>query len=395
MKIKLIQLSVVLYFLLIFIFLKTYNIYSIIFFFAVLILDYFSNIKTGIKNLLYFLSALSVFTPIFGIFLIFLPFMVFGLLLKERSFMRDYIMGFAVSFIPTTIIYLISTYLSIPLSLPVIISIFYALPLIAILLLKKKSLDVFELGYKEFIAVLVILFFTSIVAINIIDDKSLFMANSGREFYRVQNIVQGLDNEGLIPIYDPRIGSGVATFLWTPPAIVTHFAVINLLLKFYNPLLFFNSHTFFILLLTVFSLNVLFYSIIRNRSALNVTGITLVSLVTGLNFFILQSLESIRAFFDVALANLLFSLILNNPKRFKDWLVLGYLAALVLLVHPGIGFAIVVFSASLLLCKKIYYIRERDEIKYFIKWFLKNKLKLFVIFIIFVLLPKFFCTTLQ
>lgn len=393
MKIKLPLLLTVIYFILILIFLKTFSILSIILFIITIILDHFTKIKNGIINLLYFLAALSVFTPIFSIFLLYLPFAVFGFLLRERNFIRDYVLGFAISFVPSTLIYLISTYLSIPLSYPVIALIFYSLPVIAFFILRKRSFDFFEIDTKNFIFALIVLFFTVIIAINIVDDKNLFMANGAREFFRVDKVIQGLDKDGLIPLYNPGIGTGEATYLFVPPTSLTHFGLTNYLLKFIPPILFFNSHLFFILFLSVSSLSVLFYSIIKNKSNLNMMAVTAVSLLVGLNFLILQSMESSRSFYGYPIAHLFLSLIIGNPKRFNDFIILMYFLVLILLIHPAFGVAMFLFAGSLFFIRKLYYFKDQDEIKYFLKWISKNKLKLLTILVIISLLPVFYVST--
>ena len=393
MKLKLPLLLTVIYFILIFIFLKTFNIFSVIFLIAVVLIDYFMNVRNGVKYLLYLLAALSIFTPILSIFLIYLPFVVFGFLLKERNFIRNYVLGFAISFVPSTIIYLISTYLSIPLSYPVIALIFYSLPVIAFCILKKRSFDFFEIDTKDFILSLIVLFFTVIIAINIVDDKNLFMANGAREFYRVNKVTQGLDRDGLIPLYNPGIGTGEATYLFVPPTSVTHFGLTNFLLKFIPPVLFFNSQLFFILFLSVLSLSVLLYSIIKNKSNLNMMAVTAVSLLVGLNFLILQSMESTRSFYGYPIVHLFLSLIIGNPKRYKDFVILMYLSILMLLIHPALGVASVLFAASLFLIRKMYYFKDQDEIKYFFRWMAKNKLKLLITLVIISMLPVFYVST--
>ena len=393
MKLKLPLLLTVIYFILILVFLKTFSVLSIILLIITIILGYFTKIKNEIINLLYLLAALSVFTHIFSIFLIYLPFVVFGFLFKERNFIRNYVLGFAISFVPSTLIYLISTYLSIPLPYLAITLIFYSLPIIAILILRKRSFEFFEINTKDFILSLIVLFFTVIIAINIVDDKNLFMANGAREFYRVNKVIQGLDKDGLIPLYNPGMGTGEATYLFVPPTSVTHFGLTNFLLKFIPPVLFFNSHLFFILFLSVLSLSVLFYSIIKNKSNLNMLAVTAVSLLVGLNFLILQSMESTRSFYGYPIVHLFLSLIIGNPKRFKDFVILMYFSILMLLIHPALGVASVLFAASLFLIRKMYYFKDQDEIKYFFRWMAKNKLKLLITLVIISLLPVFYVST--
>ena len=394
MKLKLIPALTIVYFLLVFFLLKSFNIFSLIFLAFVLILDYYTKIKSGILNLLYFLAALSLFQPLFYIFLIYLPFAIFGLLLEKRSFIKSYILGFAISFIPSTIVYLISTYLSVKLNFPIILIIFYLLPLIAIIVLNKKITEVLDFDNKDFIFALIVVFFTLIISINIVDDKNLFIANGAREFYRIQVAVRGLSESGSIPIYDPAIGTGEATYLWVTPTYITHFTLANLFLKFLNPILFFNAASLFILLLSVLSLGVLLNSIIdKEISYLNILVVIAITLITGLNFLFLQFLESIKAFYAYPIAHLLLSLVLINPKHFEDFFILLYLSALVLMIHSAVGLGVVLFALSLFFIVKAKYIVNKEEVKNFVKWVFANKIKILIIFIIMLFIPLFYVST--
>ncbi len=392
MKIKLAPILVLAYFLLTLV-ISQFKIYPLIFFAFVVVLGYFTNIKNGIKNLLYLLSALSAFLPLFAIFLIYLPFTVFGMLLKERNFIRDYILGFAISFIPTTIIYLISTYLSIPLNIAIIAVLVYLLPVMVFAILREKSIKAFELSNRELIFFLTFLFFATVVAINIVDDNNLFMANAAREFYRIQLAVEGIGENGLIPIYNPGIGHGEDTYLWIPPANIIHFATSNLLLKFIDPLLFYNAHSFFLLFIFILSLSFLFSKLTNDKSNIGILAVIAVSLVTGLNFFILQSIEGLKAFTGYPIATLLAGIIIGNPKKFSEFVVIMYLSALMLLVHPSLGFGTTIFAISLFFFTKLYYFKDRSELKYFFKWIMDNKLKVIIILALIGSLPLFYVST--
>ncbi|MBI2135304.1 hypothetical protein HYU09_04905 [Candidatus Woesearchaeota archaeon] len=390
MKIKIQQILVVIYFILIFAILKIFNVYSVLFFIAVLLIDHFTQLRQGIKNLLYFLSAVSAVTPLLFIFLVYLPFAVFSLLLKERNFIRDYLIGFAVSYIPAILIYLVSTYFSIKLNVPLLIFIFYLPAVLAIIALKKKSLDAFDMDSKDFFYALAAFFFTVIVAINILSDTNLFMANGSREFYRTELAVQGLEKQGILPLYDPGMGNGEASFLWVTPAFAVHSALSVLFLDFNSDIFSYNLRSLFMLFLFVLSLYVLFNSIMRDRSNLSILAMTAAGLLTGLNFVVLQYLESIKGFSAYPIATLLLSLILLNPKRFGHFAAIMYLAALTPLIHPSFGVAANVLAFSLFLITKRYYIKDREEIRNFLSWLPKNKFKLLALIVFISLIPIFY-----
>ena len=394
MKIKFSQILIIVYFLLIFIILKTFNFFSIAFLVVALLVDNFTNIRDGIKYLLYLLAALSVFLPLFYIFMIYFPFIIFGFLLKKRSFVRSYVLGFAISFIPSSVIYLISTYLSIQLNIPIIAFIFYLPPLIAFLIFKKDSIEMFQVDRKEFIFFLTVLFFTSIIAINIVDNSNLFMVNHSREFYRIQNSFQGLDKHGLVPLYDPAIANGEATYLWIPSVPLVHIAITQLFLKFVPPILFINADSVFILLLSTLSLGMLFFSILnKKKSTLNVFAVTAVTLLTGLNFVFLQFMESIRTNYAYPVAYLLLGLILDNPKTYKEFAILMFIGSFIVTLHPAYGFSVVIFAGLLFFLRKFYYFKEKDEMIYFLKWIAKNKLKILVTIVIAISVPLFYIST--
>jgi len=245
MKIKLVQILAIAYIALFFLLARQFSIIPIIFFIAVLLVDIFTNLRSGIKNLLYFLSAISAFIPFFSMFLIYLPFSVFGLLLAKKGFIKNYVLGFTLSFIPSIFIYLTSTYLSIRLSLWLIWLIFLIMPIAAFLLLKNKSLESFELDNNEGLLLFIILIFTTVIAIGIVDNESLFISNGVREYTRMQYAVSGLLNDGLIPIYNPGIGQGEATFLWDAPGRASNYIIKNAMLNFMPSILFFNSAQIF------------------------------------------------------------------------------------------------------------------------------------------------------
>ncbi len=320
MKLKVLQIFAVAYIALILLLTKTFSIIPIALFAVALGIDIFTNLRGGIKNLFYFLSGLSAFFPIFSIFLLYLPFSVFGLLLPKRDFIRNYILGFAISFIPSVLIYLISTYLSIPLNFPSIMFLYFILPVAAFIILKNKSLESFELDSKCGLILSIILASTTIAAIGIVDNENLFISNGTRVFSTMQYAVDGLINTGYIPVYNPGIGQGEATFLWDSPARAAQFIAENFILKFIPPVLFSNAHSFFILFLHVLALSILFDSILnQKKDALNSLAISAVAVLFGLNFYFLQKLESIKFFTAFPMAYLLISMVIDNPKKFNEF----------------------------------------------------------------------------
>tara|TARA_Y100000310_G_scaffold342995_1_gene448649 strand:+ start:14550 stop:17093 length:2544 start_codon:yes stop_codon:yes gene_type:complete len=391
MKLKLLQILAAAYIVLFFFLTKEFSIIPLALFIIVLLVDLFTSIRSGIKNLLYFLAALSAFMPIFSMFLVYLPFSVFGFLLTKKGFVKNYVLGFTLSFIPSIFIYLISTYLSIRLSLPMIWLIFFILPIIAFFLLRKKSLETLDLNHNEGLLLFIILFFTTTVAVGIVDNGNLFISNGTREYTRVQYAVSGLLGEGLIPIYNPGIGQGEATFLWDAPGRASNYIISNSILKFIPPILFFNAHSFFILFMHVLALSLLIGSIVKQKkSTLMMLAIAGVTVLIGLNFFFLQKLESIKFFAAFPLAYLLVSLIIGNPTKLKEFFIMMFIASIIMTLHSGYGIGVIMLSFSIFIIRKAYYLKNREEIKHFFGWFSKNKLILPIILLIMIFLPMFY-----
>ncbi|MDP3765414.1 MAG: hypothetical protein Q8R04_02785, partial [Nanoarchaeota archaeon] len=304
---------------------------------------------------------------------------------------RNYVLGFAISFIPSMLIYLTSTYLSIPLSFPFIIFLYFILPVAAFIILKNKSLDAFELDSKCGLILSIILASTTIIAIGIVDKESLFISNGTRVFSTMQYAVDGLINTGYIPIYNPGIGQGEATFLWDSPARAAQFIAENFILKFIPPVLFSNAHSFFILFLHVLALSILFDSVLNQKKGeLSSLAVSAVSVLIGLNFFFLQQLESIKFFTAFPIAYLLISLIIDNPKRFNEILILLFISSILLPVHSGYGIGVIILALSIFIIRKAYYLKNGEELRQCREWVAKHKLILALALIIIILMPIFY-----
>jgi len=337
--------------------------------------------------MIYLASAFSVFTPLLGLFLVYLPFTVFGFLLTKRSFVKSYILGYGISFVPSILIYIISTYLKIPLNYPFIIMIFYALPLLIFFTAKKRSLEMFKVEKKESIFILIVLFFTIIVAYGIVNDTELFMSNGVREFTRLQPAIEGMQTNGLIPLYQPAMGQGGPTYLWVPPSHISNFFLVGYILNFLHPILFFNAFSFFILFLSTLGLGMLFSAILNKKEWI---AITVVTLITGLNFIFLQKLESIKEFTAFPIAYLLLVIILDNPKTFKDFFILMYFSTILMTIHPAYGLETLLLALVLFLFRKLYIVRGRGEIKNFLKWINAHKVLTLFTVVFIVLTPLFY-----
>jgi len=88
-------------------------------------------------------------------------------------------------------------------------------------------------------------------------------------------------------------------------------------------------------------------------------AITVVTLITGLNFIFLQKLESIKEFAAFPIAYLLLVIILDNPKTFKDFLILMYFSSILMTIHPAYGLETLLLAFGLFLLTIIRGYLER------------------------------------
>jgi hypothetical protein len=269
--------------------------------------------------------------------------------------------------------------------------VYILLPVIGFTLLKKKSLESLEVNNKEAIFLFVVLFSVTIIAIGIVDNESLFMSNGTRVYSRLQYAIDGLVSQGVIPIYNPGIGQGEATFLWDSPSRAAHFIIPNFMLKFFPGILFFNAYSFFILFISVLALGILFDSILnKEKSMSNTLAISAVTVSIGLSFHFLQLLESLKQFTALPLAYLLLSIVIGNPKTFREYLILAYSLLIIMTIHPGYGFGVIAIAIFTFILMKSYYIKNNEEIKQFMNWTIKSKFLILFTLLTLILLPIFF-----
>ena len=150
MKISISDAIIAVYLILVFIFIKSFSVFPLIMLGLAYICAYAFKIKPEIKNLIYVLVAMSPFAPILVLFAVYLPFSIFGFLLKKRNFLKSYILGYGISYLSVMLIYLLSVYLRIRLNLFVITLVFYLPPVFGFLrvLSKKMPMDVFEISKR-------------------------------------------------------------------------------------------------------------------------------------------------------------------------------------------------------------------------------------------------------
>ncbi len=400
MKIKLSYILFTAYIILVSLIFKKPQLTSLILFVIVVILTNLfikNKINDKLENFLFILIAFIPFPYVMSIFLIYLPFMVFGFLLTKRSFIKNYILGFAVSLLPTILIYTTTNYFDLQLNIFTILAFFYTPIIIAIftVLKKKKTLEFLYLDFKEYVIILSALLAVIFVTVNIVNDHSLFISNGTHQYSKFNLIVKSANTYGKFPIYDPASQSGEAQFLFEAPLMFSHIAFANILLYFIPSILFYNAYSSFILLISTLSLSLLLRSIFDNfqekleNNLLNLAVIALGSISIGLNFYFVQLLESFKQFFGFPINYLIFSLILEKSFNPKEMVLILYMILLTFVIHVphGVGIVLIASSLLLLIMIKLYFSREIIHVK---NWLLRNKLKALGIALILISLPAFY-----
>ena len=105
MKIKINQILLLAYILLLSIILKQVLYVSLILAVAFILLAKFAP---DFENLLYLLALLSPFLPVLYIFIFYLPFVIYGYLFENSCFIKRFLFGYAISFFSTIILYILS-----------------------------------------------------------------------------------------------------------------------------------------------------------------------------------------------------------------------------------------------------------------------------------------------
>lgn len=396
MEIKLPQIALVIYLALVSVLLKDIQFLPFALLVALALLDKFvigNYVNAKKLNLLYLLIAFVPFPNILMLFLLYLPFAVFGLLFSKKSFLKSYILGFAVSLIPTTLIYIASNYFQLPLGFFTIFVVSYIPVMIALFIAhRKRNFDFIDLDSREYLIILAVLISAVFVAYGIVDGDSLFISNGTYYYTKFNLIVKSADTYGTFPIYDPSVSNGESPFLFETPLMFSHIAFASILLYFIPPVIFYNAYSFFILLISTLALSILIRSVLpvsERNSVSELAVVILGSSILGLHFHFVQLLESFKAFFMFPINYLIFAIILEKPSDPKEIFIVAYLIVLSFIIHAanGIGIVLLAFSLIALVVFDIYRKEGLIRIK---NWLQRNKAIFAVIAVIFVLFPLFY-----
>lgn len=371
--------------------LKKIQLIAFIFLILLFLADKFVHKK--LKNSLYILIALIPFPIFLWVFVIYIPYIVFGTLLKESSFMKRYLLGFSLSIFSTLLIYTLSMFIKIPLNTFTIALIFYMPVLVMIIynfrkISYKKLLHVDNIDFK---VLLIVIFLFMYVSGPILTDNTLFMSNGTYFYSKYYMAVKSLEKDHTFPFYSPNAAQGEPIFLIDSPGFYSHVSLIKMLLPSVNPVLYFNYFQGFILFLTVLGMCILLRIILDvNLRKISPYLIGIGGSVIVLNFLEIQLLESIKHFLANPVGLLLFSIVLSNIRNFKDFFILLPLLLLTFMIHPAQSVANGLMVLFLFIGTQLNKDSITRNFKGFIIKVKNQKILLTLLIIVLLLLPLFY-----
>jgi len=389
MKIKLNDLLIVIYLILLSIVLKEFLYIPLSI--AVLVFLLGSRLEPGIKNLIYISIATLPFIPFFVFFIFYIPFLVFGTVLENPTFIKRYVLGFAITHVVRLVVYY-------PNVLGVPIGAYFIMAILAVFLsiayyvfIRKKGTEslkgVFSVNSEDYKILLVTLFFLFLVTNVMYNGTSLHTSNATEIYYKQSIIIKTIESYGFFPQYDPGTGMGEQLFLTDSPLHFTKDILVmsTILLKnWFSALLIYNSHSMFILWMTILGAAILLKQLLsmngKNNSGYTVYFIILGSLAIGLSFQFVRILESLKSFSAHPINMLLFAMIISKPKKAAEWFIVGYLLVLSYMVHVIQAIGVWIFAFSIFV---VVYAKDIPSIKEGASYLLKNKWKVAFVLVMF------------
>ena len=350
------------------------------------------------ENLLYLLALLSPFMPVLYIFIFYIPFVIYGYLLDNTRFIKRFLLGYGLSFFSTIILYILSI-LGIKLSKILIISIFY-LPVALVTLriyYKQKSFrvfrDLYNIESREFVVLLVSIFFLFFVAHNIINSSNLYNSNGTYVYTKFLSVVEGVNKYGQIPQYEPRIAQGEQLFFTDTAVFYSNLAVGNILLKWINPVLFFNAITVFIIWLSILGAWQFLHELLNYNSEKKDYLVYVIPIVGAmsivLSFMFIQLFESFKQSSTYPINFLILAIIVSMPKKAKHLIIIAALLIISFLIHGTqfIGFSQLAFFSFVIL---FFWHNPKEQLRNSWIYAKNNKFKLVLIFMLILLVPYFY-----
>ena len=359
---------------------------------AALLILFGSKIDPGLKNLIYVVTATIPFVPFFIFFVFYLPFVIFGSVLENASFIKKYVLGFAVAHLLRLVVYYPSA-LGLPINeYSIIFVLLIFLSMAYYVFIKKKGVDslknLFSVKNQDYKILLITLFFLFFVGHVIYNDTSLHLSNATQIYAKQNFVIEIIDKFGFFPQYDPGTGMGEQLFLTDSQTHFTKNALIlaTIFLKpLFGPLLVYNAHSMFILWMIILASSLILKELLsadeENSSRYVTYFIILGSLAIGLSFQFVRILESLKAFSAHPINLLLIAMILAKPKKPAEFFIMAYLMLFSYMVHVIQAIGVFVFALSLLI---IVYFRDHEAIKSGFRYLMNNKLKVLIVILVFI-----------
>ena len=392
MKLKLNDIIIVLYFLLLSLVLKDFLYIPLGL--AVLVFIFGERLDPGLKNLVYVSLATLPFLPFFVYWAFYLLFIVFGILFERPNFIKNYLLGFAVAHIVRLVVYYShSSFIGLKLTPYLIIAVLVIfLSLSYLYFIKrfgaKRLKSMFLLNSEEYKIIIITMFFAFFVLHVMFNNSALHMSNASEIYTKQRFVIESIEKWGSFGQYYPGTGMGEQFFFSDSQ---THFTKDILILStiylrpWFGDILVYNAYQMFIAYLVILGAAVLLKEALsidgKYPNRLTVYFIILGSLAIGLSFQFVRILESLKSFSAHPINLLLFAMILSKPKKPTEWVIIGYLMLVTYMVHVIQAMGVLVFVIGLLIA---VYLRDLASIKNGISYLFKNKFKVILLAVIFI-----------
>ena len=381
MKIKLNDLLIVLFLVLISFVLKKLQLIPLAS--AIAVIFFGEKIDSGIKNLIYAAIATLPLIPFFIFFIFYIPFVIFGTIFENASFIKKYVFAMSVTLVLRLAVFH-ANMIGIPISEYFIMTTLIVFLLVSYyIFIKKKGIaslkNVFSVSSEDYKILIITLFFLFAVAGVIYNNSSLYQSNATQIYAKQLFVIDGIEKFWFFPLYDPSIGMGEQLFLTDSPAHFTKDILILttiFLRDIFGAVLIYNAYSMFVLWIVILGASLLLKEVLSinnsSNSDLSLYFIILGSIAIGLSFQFVRILESFKSFSAHTINFLLLALILSKPKKAAEWFAIAYLMLFSYMVHVIQSIGIFILAASLLV---VLYWRDRNSIKSGFDYILKNKLR--------------------
>src|SRR3989338_2650668 len=315
---------------------------------ALAVIFFGGKIDSGIKNLIYVAIATLPLIPFFIFFIFYIPFVIFGTIFENASFIKKYVFAMSVTLVLRLAVFH-ANMIGIPISEYFIMTTLIVFLLVSYyIFIKKKGIaslkNVFSVSSEDYKILIITLFFLFAVAGVIYNNSSLYQSNATQIYAKQLFVIDGIEKFWFFPLYDPSIGMGEQLFLTDSPAHFTKDILILttiFLRDIFGAVLICNAYSMFVLWIVILGASLLLKEVLSinnsSNSDLSLYFIILGSIAIGLSFQFVRILESFKSFSAHTINFLLLALILSKPKKAAEWFAIAYLMLFSYMVHVKIG----------------------------------------------------------